>query len=360
MTLHKIQALRGVAALLVVMYHATVLFSKQLSIVPMEGFFLFGKHGVDLFFVLSGFILTWVHHQHIGKPAYLGDYLLKRAKRIYPMLWFASLLALAFYVLIDDFGKGEKLDFVSILASFLALPHQGTPLVNVSWTLRFELFFYCLFAVLIVSRAIGMGLIALWIVLVCIVAILELQPSHPLSFYLSSYGVQFVMGIASAYFVRKFDSSSRHGYTIVTTGAGLFLALGMWEVYGAGHAYEIALRVFYGIASALLIVGLAGLDIRAHTQKIRIGRTLAALSWLGAASYSIYLMHFSVCTILVKLLRKSGFYSGVLPQDLLFVIIVLLGTALSAIFYPLIELRLTRLVNKYLPKKGSGRGAILS
>lgn len=351
MTLHRIQAIRGIAALLVVAFHASGLFTNVLSAKPMYGIFTFGKHGVDLFFVLSGFILTWVHYKHIGKPSYLLHYATKRAKRIYPMLWFASFLALFFYLAVDSFGKTEKTDPIAIMFSFLALPQQGVPLVNVSWTLQHEVLFYCLFAFFIYSKSIGIALFMTWQTLVILTVSFGIDLDHPYKFFLSPYSIQFGLGALSAYIVMKVDITHISYKSMAIAGTLLFLATGMWETYAGGNDFVVTLVVLYGFASMLLITGLAKMDISFKLHDSNRSRTLNFLSWLGAASYSLYLMHYSLVTILVKTIKKFGLLSVGIPIDIMFIVIVIISTTIGAAFYPLIEKPLMNLVNKTIHNK---------
>src|SRR5689334_465279 len=80
---------RGIAALLVAGVHATEMLSqpKYFGVDPTQGFFHFGNRGVDFFFVLSGFIIAYVHWFDLGKPNRLASYSLKRAIRVYLPMW---------------------------------------------------------------------------------------------------------------------------------------------------------------------------------------------------------------------------------------------------------------------------------
>ena len=86
----SLEAARALAAIVVVLLHAANLmnvphFSGK---VGMDGIFDFGYVGVDFFFVLSGFIITYVHFGDIGKPLTIARYLWRRFSRIYPIYWF--------------------------------------------------------------------------------------------------------------------------------------------------------------------------------------------------------------------------------------------------------------------------------
>lgn len=145
-----IQYLRAAAAVLVVCYHTSQMVGmpKYLGEVPWDGFWRMGFIGVDLFFVVSGFVIVWVSvdarwHYRIG----WRDFFIKRFVRIIPMMWLATLM----YALAKGIGRGD-VDVSQMLSSLLLMP--GNELApNVLWTLRHELFFY-----LVVGVMIGVGI----------------------------------------------------------------------------------------------------------------------------------------------------------------------------------------------------------
>ncbi|MGL4420416.1 MAG: acyltransferase family protein, partial [Gemmataceae bacterium] len=88
--LRNVQALRGLACLFVVLYHVAGWEQLVWPRIPVFGFYrYFGFAGVDLFFVLSGFIITHAHWKQIGQPRHLPTYLYRRLSRIYPVYWLA-------------------------------------------------------------------------------------------------------------------------------------------------------------------------------------------------------------------------------------------------------------------------------
>ncbi len=161
--LQTLEALRAFAALLVVLFHTQSVFRSAPGHIPFGYWSEAGDRGVDLFFVLSGFIITHVHRADIGRPDRIWNFTFNRIARVYPFLWCMTALAVALYT--SGFGGAEKaykLAPAAIAASLLLLPQDHLPLVNVSWTLTYEMFFYCLFGVLILSRRTGLWLICVW------------------------------------------------------------------------------------------------------------------------------------------------------------------------------------------------------
>src|SRR6185503_159586 len=160
MKLNSIQVLRTMAALLVVYAHAIDV-QIQFSVSYQQHFFYlgdFGAIGVDLFFVISGFIITYVADQYKGTKQGL-HFLAKRFKRINPVYYLASLIAFGVYVL--HLWKNAELYRIrmdktlhSIADTLFILPPSGAyynPLLALGWTLGFEWLFYLLFFLTILS-----------------------------------------------------------------------------------------------------------------------------------------------------------------------------------------------------------------
>jgi len=144
--INLIQVLRGFASLLVVLYHLTANTQQILQKEFCFNFFSFGWSGVDIFFVLSGFIITYTSRKGIGQRDRLISFLRRRAIRIFPTFWIITGLFLLFQVILPSFYKTHySFDLANLLSTFFLLP--GHTMVNgVSWTLSYEIFFYFLFS----------------------------------------------------------------------------------------------------------------------------------------------------------------------------------------------------------------------
>ncbi|CAH2602195.1 Acyltransferase [Rhodovastum atsumiense] len=156
--LATLQMSRGIAASMVMLFHYQGMLAGPTFIghTPFGGFFSFGHAGVEFFFVLSGFIIYFVHRMDVGLPGALASYGWKRLTRIMPVYWF---------ILIFYFAKTQAtgtLDGATVLRSIVLFPHQPSPLLAVSWTLSHEILFYLVFAVAIAHRRAGQALFLLW------------------------------------------------------------------------------------------------------------------------------------------------------------------------------------------------------
>src|SRR5262245_59712149 len=147
--IEAIQALRGVAVLAVVAFHSLVFdrnYSGGASVLP--GWFRFGQSGVDLFFVISGFVMVTVTRGRFGKLKEVVRFLWSRATRIYPTFWFYFFVTLS-VLLWRPTSLYQRAD---LLRSFLLLPSDGWQRVIVAWSLVHELWFYLVFALLLLFR----------------------------------------------------------------------------------------------------------------------------------------------------------------------------------------------------------------
>lgn len=302
--LQTLQVARGAAALLVLLFHLTYIGQGFLGIDLLKGIFKFGYSGVDFFFVLSGFIIYFAHHEDVGRPSRLRAYLRKRFVRIYPVYWIIALALLPVYFS----PVSAQLDFGSYLTTLakalVLLPQAGNPLVTVAWSLTFEVFFYLMFALAIYfPKRRTRPLVVLWLLLSFIsyldklglagsLSYLSLTRIHVLNFVFSFYNLEFAMGCAVAYLLKH--ARLRHGGKLAL-GAAIFFLIGgvlnslLWQQFVRADGV-----LLYGLPAALLVWGAA-------SWELRCGVALPALLMLlGDASYSIYLTHYALLDLLTK------------------------------------------------------------
>lgn len=278
-----IEALRGVAAVAVVFYHVARHLDQAYGAPLLLLLFQPGHAGVDLFFVLSGFIILHVHRADIGRPERLGHYVRQRFLRLMPIYWIA--LALTALALVAG-GNGTP-SAGWLLWSATLLPTWGEPLLGIAWTLQHELLFYLLFAALILSRRWGMLLLTLWVgwVALDLAGGLAGITGGAMPSRLSSiYNLEFLFGMGAAALLAGGRITAPR--LMAGIGAVLLLASGVAESLGLLDGYGELARLTNGVPAALLICGLAAWERR-------LGISVPALlRALGEASYSIYLFQF--------------------------------------------------------------------
>ena len=222
--LASIEAARALAALAVVLMHATHLMRvPQFSgHVALGGMFDFGYVGVDFFFVLSGFIITYVHHAELGRgAARWPGYLWKRFVRVFPIYWLVLAMTagpsmaarwLAGRTPVSELGAQ---DIPGTL--LLWIGGHEPEYVGVAWSLQYEVLFYLSFCVLLLHLRGGLALYGLWAALVVAQAFGALPGALPLKLG-DPHCLQFLMGVATGLLARR---------------AGLPLVKRQWWLVGA-------------------------------------------------------------------------------------------------------------------------------
>ncbi len=324
-TLDGIQFGRAVAAILVVLYHGGRMLPQYLGNIGLAKYFEYGNAGVDFFFVLSGFIIFYVHGKDIGQPARLGNYLMRRFTRIYPIYWVVTAFVIALLVAKRDWASLAPLH---VLRSLILFPDSFDPLVGVAWTLCHEMTFYLVFAALIASRKIGAAIVLAWLALV-IVGIFQPHQQTNIKFLESPYHIEFVLGAFAAYCARKYPMTAAPALVLI--GLLAFVIVGL-QFNDLAIKVPVAGRLLYGMASTLIIFGLA---VWEKSGKISFPRWA---SFLGAASYSIYLFHVYALGWIGKGL-SIVFHPNSAP-NLLYLVSVAGATAAGCLLYQTVERRL--------------------
>ena len=353
--LNLLQVYRGIAAVLVVMIHLTKMSAERLNQVTFFNLFLVGWSGVDYFFVLSGFIMVYVHRSAIGKKDQLKSFIVKRAVRIYPIYWIITLTVWCLFLVIPSFANNQDLSLGNLIVSLLLIPQKDQPILEVGWTLIYEINFYLLFSLAIwLKPKHSVPLLSAWL----LVTILHYRKivKFPQDFFLletvfGEMNLELVLGCLAAYIVIKYNNNIGKYrwilFGIANLGYVIMLGMFAWGKIGFGR-----IPTFGGLA-ALLIIAATSIDLK-DSPKIPY-----LLIFLGEASYSIFLTHVPVISAITKILQKANlgkYFDSFFAPALLAVFTVVFG----CIFYSLIEKPLTvfmrkNIVEKVFPPKAEGR-----
>lgn len=328
--LDGLQAGRAIAALMVVAFHANtfILPDRFYDGAASARAFNMGYAGVEFFFVLSGFIMYYVHARDFSRPERSLAFLRKRILRIYPIYWVIIGTLLVLYFAAPGRGPENARDPVAIVTSVLLWPMPELPIMRVAWTLQHEMLFYLVFTLSILNARIGLLAFGLWMA-GCIVAPLAEWVSYPVGFLLSAYNVLFLLGVGAALIFRRIPQPASR--LLLVAGMGLFLFTGLSEVYGL-VAWDKAWRTWsYGLGATGITAALAA----GAVSPPRI------LTFLGDASYSIYLVHLPAMSILGLVLRKLG-APWALPPTAFLVLMILLSAVVGSLVYAFVERPLLR------------------
>jgi exopolysaccharide production protein ExoZ len=289
----SIQAMRGFAVLAVIMIHIQLYFSAQLAMPDFIPYFNIGAASVDLFFVISGFIMVYASERLFGRPDGTRIFFLRRIARIVPLYWATTTIMLIYLVLRHrDFDAGGNF-FQWVVASYSFFPFprgDGTvsPLHGVGWTLNYEMFFYSLFGCFVFSsrRGVVIAIGTLFCTLIAIGVLFHPLP-EPFGFWTSPIIIEFVFGMIIALAYRDGVRLPRWLVrTLVTAGFAVY-AWSATKGHFFGPPPESAMRVLLWGVPAIAIIG--GLALAA--QRPQATPLWRLFGFLGDASYSLYLVH---------------------------------------------------------------------
>ena len=280
----SVQYLRAIAALLVVLHHARS--PKPWLFNPLEDF-MGGTTGVDIFFVISGFIMFTA-----ARAEPVGTFIWRRLVRVAPMYWVATLLMLALAVRGGEVQTAERL--ASLFKSLLFVPHYSVdfpefvyPYYIPGWTLNYEMFFYALFAV---GIAFGRPLVVTSCLIAALVALgLAIEPKSAFGVtYTNLLLLDFLAGMWIGYVL------SRRAFP---PWLGLLLPVGFVVIFLVGE--NVVLR---GLAASAILVGALSLEPFVPRRNL--------LKALGDASYAIYLFHVPALFVAAAVVKRLPLPQG--------------------------------------------------
>jgi exopolysaccharide production protein ExoZ len=342
-TVLSLQVLRGVAALLVVFCHAhhaadeawPAGISRPDIWLPVR-FYDIGAVGVDIFFVISGFIMVYVSQPYRSGEKPASDFLIKRLIRIYPLYALMTLVEISLTV-IHNYRHGAEFPYTAwrIIGSFGFIPTFNgdgllRPILWQGWTLFYEMFFYVCFSLVLTfsKRHILTPLIVTFAVVFGIArlhgGVDELE--NPIStFFGSGFMFEFLYGCSVGLIFQKGLITSRGWLTCVAIALVLFACSFMVTDTNVYLTYWF---LILGIPATILFVGFLKIDL----MKIKWPSLLLLL---GNASYSIYLSHI-IFIYKVRELILSRF-NTVENGDALILVLWISAICLGVLVYFMIE-----------------------
>ncbi len=326
----SLQAARGVAALMVLAYHASgyvagtgLWFGSRL-----QHHFKGGLLGVQLFFVLSGFVIFAAHRKDFGAPTRVSRFFHKRFLRVYPIYWVVLCITLFQHLFSHGATSDPKLNHWVIVSSVLLVHvHTTGHLVDVSWTLFHEILFYAMFSALIMWRKVGAGILALWLAGSALFAVSPIEPMVSGVFHPSH--LLFAFGMAAAWLYASRRELPYRALSLV--GLSVFIGTMVAGTHAPKGLYDnTPLTLIGGFGAALFLLGITLWEREAD---IKIP---TFMGFLGDASYSIYLIHPLVLIALATVLKKVGAHQH-MPQALCFVFAAVAALGVGVGFHLMVE-----------------------
>lgn len=345
---YSIQALRAIAAILVVVVHTITQFNSYNNLTSSLGVFLknietFGLVGVYVFFIISGYIMSMTTKNYRGG---LGDawvFLKKRIFRIFPTYWIWLTILVVMWIL--GFAlRSHNYSIEKIFSSYTLLPYSEnnstaiSPMLSQGWTLVYEMFYYYLFTFFIFLKLKNIkSIISIFIsfFILFFLAKNQLLPNKSLD-SLFSNGVMFFFPIGMLIF--HFQQKIMAVFSSVLSKASILVALG-------GILLYISIRNTneYDVESNVLCSMLIFMAFFVYNIKTRL------LSIIGDASYSIYLSHTFIVMAYGIVSKSSRFSSNTL---LIMSIFVFFGSiAFGIASYYLIENRINNITKRFTTRE---------
>jgi len=292
-----VQALRAIAALLVVAYHAVGLWTARStgSDVPL---WANGSAGVDIFFVISGLVMV-LSTERLANRAHAGLVFLRhRIMRIVPLYWLVTTAKIAAVLTLPQLAMRTHLDWPYVLSSYALLPlHDAAgdfkPVLAVGWTLTYEMFFYLLVALALFMRRPIVRVAGPVLGVVYLLATLR-QPFWPnVAGFADPIVVEFLYGVVIAL-------ALRHGRHLPAGVAALSLLCGMTLIMTIPVVSGLLRPLTWGLPAMMIVAGAVALE---SALAPRIPRWLLAS---GDASYAIYLTHGFVVPVVGLVVMRLG------------------------------------------------------
>jgi len=283
--IRSIQILRAIAALSVVFTHYNFLHFKV------------GGFGVDIFFIISGFIITYM----VNKDS--AAFLYKRALRIIPLYYLMTFAAVALAMIRPDWFLHESINGSAVVKSLCFIPYTengGGPILSLGWSLNYEIFFYLLMYVCIRLFSPEKRVWMCMLILLCIFLIIHfLNPqNYMLAFYGRSIILEFILGSLLYYFWKNYHPIIKKKPFV----KNICIGIGMLS-YGV-LIYMDYLDLPYnrflhlGVPALLFVNGFLLLEDKIRQENILHRFFLR----LGDASYVIYLLHLYVIFACIRVI----------------------------------------------------------
>ena len=341
-----IDALRGLAACYVLVYHFAGVLTHDFApgSLPQPLYFILshGWLGVEVFFVLSGFVISYSLRDAEVTPLYLGKFALRRSLRLDPPYWLTILVT--YFVMLwlsGPLGTGESLSETGLLVANLLYANRilGCPaVVAVGWTLCLEIQLYLTYILLLglmqwlaarrCADSLARALVFIPVVVLSLLIAYGVLPA-PWRGLCCEYWYMFFLGVLASWVTLRQISGWWFFLALLTLGIAVCLR---WDVRAVAASVT---------ALSIVLVG-------------KMGRLSSFLDWpvlqhLGRISYSLYLVHTVVGWPLIAFcLRQLGGEPTLAQSIMLFLAATATSLIVAELLYYLVE-RPTLAMSKRVP-----------
>lgn len=332
--LSYVQVSRAIAILLVLIGHVNAWFYTDFH----YDWFNMGDWertgGVDFFFIVTGFLIYYLYFQFAGVPGKSSEFLLKRFLRIYPLYWIFTIVVIIFSIVLPISETNLSLEL--IIKSMLLLP--TVPILDSAWSLCHVVFFYFLFAAYLFKPKIFKPVLAIWFIATVLIE-LKIIPFPEDSFVFSFSTLEIIFGTFVAYFTLHYKV--KFSSLLVIVGLGGYVSIWINNIY---HLIYLHGPTLYCLFSMLIMLGISEKD----KKERKVPRVI---TFLGDASYSIYIAHVPLLHFFIFLLVHFQVVAAI-GYFFSMIMVILLTVLSSCVVYIVIEKPLSHFLRRiFLTKK---------
>jgi peptidoglycan/LPS O-acetylase OafA/YrhL len=311
--LSSLQAARGLAALMVVAFHSLFISAKYVeSKKLLPEIFSFGQTGVDLFFVISGFVMIIAFRNKFGKKGEIFNFLKGRFFRIYPTYWIYFLAIFLVFQIKPEIMNGSQGGNVDLTSSLLLLPASTLPLLMVAWSLIHEVWFYLVFAVILLLPSKWVpSAFSFWLFAIIYASLFTATPDNPyLRVITHAFSLEFIFGALAGITYLKLSkrptSSPLAAALMALAGlSAITYALSAGTVDGSDVIQSISLERAFAVGGGYTLLLLAS-ALQESNNRLKAPGFLKSV---GDMSYSLYLSHILTLSVCGRVWLSLG-YTG--------------------------------------------------
>lgn len=334
--INNIQGLRAFAAVIVIFGHLEQVLEK-LHIGS------FGWSAVQLFFVISGFVMVCTTRSHRVSPV---EFARKRIVRIVPIYWVMTLVVFGVAIVAPKLLTATEPNAVHLLKSLLFIPFEKQPgvvqpVLFLGWSLNYEMFFYALFTISLAFRRqiVGLGFVMATLLALVGVGYFVAPTGVLAAFYTSPMMLSFVLGMAVALLLQRAPQAAGTPWKVA--GVACLLAATPILFVGDYVLPQVANFVSVGLASSVMVASAVLIERWGWGLKNRL--VLAT----GAASYVLYLSHAYIARPFQKLIVHFDLSAALIIPALCICLAVIVAVAL--LLHRVLERPLIDLAGRWIP-----------
>jgi exopolysaccharide production protein ExoZ len=337
-SIYNIQIVRGLAALSVCCFHARYLLNNNYKV----GSLLFdnGYMGVQLFFIISGFIMAYItadfNLDAISSKTYSWQFLKNRLIRIVPMYY---LFTMAWILYMNQTNFFSLSEIKILISSFLFLPSANLPIYFIGWTINYEIFFYLLFSVSLFFKQYRYLFLIAWFLIsvillpnvVTLFGFTSLNTFPIYKFFTDFINLYFLAGIIIYLLLQYISLSEKLVILLFVISSILF---------GFIYFSNIHYKIMEILVFTIFMYSIISLPNLASKTKLK-----SFFLYLGQISFTIYLLHNFIIDAVPSIIH---FFEWKISNLIQFFIILCLTIIFSALIYELLEKRLLQYFKKQI------------